>query len=137
MVKADNVDYVTIIDNSVAKRQSLYSYDFELTKGIVMFFRKNKIKVENDNRLNIVMAIIFLFVGAILFKLFNLQVTKYDLFVVFKYDSFLFVYPVHFIPGQKPGTFAFFKLIFIQYSDGAICCNPDIYNQIKIGNPVI
>ncbi len=33
---------------------------------------------ENNNRINIIMAIIFLFGGAIIFRLFNLQVMQYD-----------------------------------------------------------
>ena len=52
-----------------------------------MVSRKEKNNTERDNRLNIIMAIIFLLVGAIVFKLYSLQVLKYDLYVALASDQ--------------------------------------------------
>jgi len=52
-----------------------------------MVSRKEKNNIERDNRLNTIMAIIFLLVGAIIFKLYNLQVIKYDLYVALASDQ--------------------------------------------------
>lgn len=48
--------------------------------------RQNQGK-EFDNRLHIILAIIFLFVGIVIFRLFNLQVSKYDLYVALASDQ--------------------------------------------------
>lgn len=42
---------------------------------------------EFDNRLHLILAIIFLFVGAVIFRLFNLQVSQYDLYVALASDQ--------------------------------------------------
>ena len=43
--------------------------------------QKNKIKIgSNNNRLNLIIAIVFLLGGSILYKLYDLQVSKYDLY---------------------------------------------------------
>src|SRR3989339_499081 len=54
-----------------------------------MNFRRNKKnnKKINVNRLQFVMAIIFLLVGFVLFKLYELQILKYDLYVALAMDQ--------------------------------------------------
>ncbi len=48
--------------------------------------RKNQGR-EFDNRLHIILAVIFLFVGVVVLRLFNLQVSKYDLYVALASDQ--------------------------------------------------
>lgn len=45
-----------------------------------LWHRNKKEKKENNNRINLLLAIIFLFGGSILFRLYNLQVTSFDLY---------------------------------------------------------
>ena len=45
------------------------------------FWRKEKKSAKENNRINIIMAIIFLLGGGVLFKLFSLQVLDYDLYI--------------------------------------------------------
>ena len=45
-----------------------------------LWHREKKEKKENNNRMNLLLAIIFLFGGSILFRLYNLQVVKFDFY---------------------------------------------------------
>lgn len=47
----------------------------------MQLWRKKKNSPKDDNRINIIMAIIFLLGGGVLFKLFSLQVLNYDIYV--------------------------------------------------------
>ena len=54
----------------------------------MIFGRKKRIRIqESNNRLNIILAIIFLLVGAIIFRLYSLQVIQYDLYVALASDQ--------------------------------------------------
>ncbi|MFH1661839.1 MAG: penicillin-binding protein 2 [Candidatus Falkowbacteria bacterium] len=49
--------------------------------------KDNRKNVYNNNRINLIMAIIFLLFGSVLFKLYSLQVAKYDLYIAMASDQ--------------------------------------------------